>query len=133
MNNFLIDGNIYTLETRTCNKPVCKCHNGQPHGPYWYRNHTHYIGKELPPEITRHTQAMKAIKIVAIKKKILLEKELLKLKTECRRKEEAIRAIESGLYGGWINEDAETYLRQQKLSVLIPPKPLEAKQEKLDL
>jgi len=55
----------YLRQTRVCNKPTCKCHEGQPHGPYWYaRSETggplSYIGKELPAAILKTHAAIVA-------------------------------------------------------------------------
>ena len=43
----------YELQYRKCGCPGCKCHHGQPHGPYWYAYYrtgnklkSQYIGKE---------------------------------------------------------------------------------------
>ena len=52
-----INGKTYTQQYRQCNKPTCKCHNGEPHGPYWYERHENgrvrYIGKHLPESVLR--------------------------------------------------------------------------------
>src|SRR5689334_15552037 len=52
-NDFMFDGISYQLRYRVCNKPTCKCHNGEKHGPYWYAygEKLIYLGKELPPQI----------------------------------------------------------------------------------
>jgi hypothetical protein len=45
----------YRLERVRCGNKRCKCHSGNPHGPYWYaywmeggRTRSQYIGKKLP-------------------------------------------------------------------------------------
>jgi hypothetical protein len=53
---FTYNGYKYYKEGRYCNKPNCKCHEGNPHGPYWWRRSERtgqrtYIGKNLPGEI----------------------------------------------------------------------------------
>lgn len=55
--SFVLQGNTYYAEERTCGKPDCKCANGELHGPYWYRRNdmgiVKYIGKTLPDELLR--------------------------------------------------------------------------------
>jgi|CXWL01.1.fsa_nt_gi hypothetical protein len=53
MDNFMLHGVSYQLRFRVCNKPVCRCHEGQKHGPYWYAysDKLVYIGKVLPDKI----------------------------------------------------------------------------------
>ena len=45
----------YRLERVRCGKKVCKCADGQLHGPYWYaywseggKTKSQYVGKKLP-------------------------------------------------------------------------------------
>ena len=53
MDNFMLAGVSYQLRFRVCNKPVCRCHDGQRHGPYWYAysDKLVYLGKELPQSV----------------------------------------------------------------------------------
>lgn len=48
---FMLNGWNYSQKYRTCNKENCKCHDGYPHGPYWYKTRDgviSYVGKDLP-------------------------------------------------------------------------------------
>ena len=56
MDAFYLDGWHYTQQWRRCNKPECKCNEGELHGPYWYKRHTKtrqqvYIGRNLKPAV----------------------------------------------------------------------------------
>jgi hypothetical protein len=53
MNDFMLHGVSYQCRYRVCNKPVCRCHSGQKHGPYWYAysDKLVYIGKVLPESV----------------------------------------------------------------------------------
>ena len=62
---FTYNGNKFKHLVRYCNKKNCKCHNGQPHGPYWYqlKNNTNqltYIGKTIPNHILVHLAQLAA-------------------------------------------------------------------------
>ena len=70
LKSFTLDGHLFTLEGRVCNKPVCKCHSGKPHGPYWYIDHTKYLGRELPVELVNHLMGRDA-KVKAVANKVL--------------------------------------------------------------
>lgn len=55
-NEIKVNGISYHLQPRFCNKPGCKCHEGHPHGPYWYAytaDGQKYLGRELPIKIAR--------------------------------------------------------------------------------
>jgi hypothetical protein len=64
LENFELNGIQYKLQPRYCNKENCKCHDGNPHGPYWYAyswQGTKYIGKELPAAILQQLENIKAL------------------------------------------------------------------------
>lgn len=55
---FTIGGYTYYQQFRKCGKASCKCANGEPHGPYWYRRDLEsgsvdYVGKSLPDDVAQ--------------------------------------------------------------------------------
>lgn len=70
--SFVLQGDTYYAEERTCGKPDCKCADGELHGPYWYRRNqmgiVKYIGKTLPDELLR-IRASRAQMEAAIKER----------------------------------------------------------------
>lgn len=71
MDDFMFHGVSYQCRYRVCNKPTCRCHEGQKHGPYWYAysDKLVYIGKVLPDKVLVDLAAFQA-KQEVIKKKI---------------------------------------------------------------
>jgi hypothetical protein len=63
---FKVNGVQYRLQTRRCGKKGCKCNMGEEHGPYWYGYSDHgpakYVGAQLPENVTKHLQLLKAAK-----------------------------------------------------------------------
>lgn len=61
---FKVNGVTYRQRFNTCNKPVCKCHGGEKHGPYWYAfgdvGTAKYVGKELPQWVIDHAALLKS-------------------------------------------------------------------------
>lgn len=56
MERFIFDGDLYYQQVRVCNTAGCKCHNDQPHGPYWWKRRdgmVTYVGRQLPATITK--------------------------------------------------------------------------------
>lgn len=71
MDDFMLHGISYQCRFRVCNKPACRCHQGQKHGPYWYAysDKLVYIGKVLPDKVLVDLVQLKD-KQEVIKKKI---------------------------------------------------------------
>ena len=56
MEAFYLNGWQYVQQGRRCNKPACRCKEGELHGPYWYKRSIKtreqvYVGRALPPAI----------------------------------------------------------------------------------
>jgi len=103
--NFVFNNQSYQLQTRQCNKAVCKCHNGKPHGPYWYLNGSKYLGKQLPQDILinlaqveNNKERIKKVRAEVNMKYLHLQKELADISDQ-------VRAIENLLNGGVIDNE----------------------------
>ena len=122
MKSFTLNGHLFALEARYCNKAVCRCHKGQPHGPYWYIDHARYVGKELPEDVTAHLIARDARlqkTAVAVQKRLLERVRLLR--EQAGAVEEEYFAVRSASAGGYLNNADREILRKLKLEKLIPP------------
>jgi len=69
--DFMLAGISYQRRFLVCNKPICRCHDGRKHGPYWYAygKKLVYLGKELPAQILVDLAELKC-KQEVIKKKV---------------------------------------------------------------
>lgn len=88
MDDFMLHGVSYQCRYRVCNKPTCRCHKGQKHGPYWYAysDKLVYLGKDLPSEVLvslaqlKHKQEPIKKKVQSLEVRInALRKELVSL------------------------------------------------------
>ena len=131
---FMLDGWSYTQKTRTCNKENCKCHDGQPHGPYWYRTRDgrlEYVGKNLPEgtetrycNIRNHDEAFKReLKDLKTQLEILYSQA-----AEIRNKMNVLEQLSKGQY---ISEKERDFLYQLGFDDMLPPQILQGKQADL--
>ncbi len=110
---FELNGASYKLQDRYCNKPKCKCHEGNPHGPYWYsysEQGTKYVGKELPSAVLQQLENIKNLAPTAdialddVNHRIAETEQLLFALKRSRR------TIKTALGGGRLYNDEVDYL-----------------------
>lgn len=126
--SFVLQGDTYYAEERTCGKPDCKCADGELHGPYWYRRNqmgiVKYIGKTLPDELLR-------IRATRAQMGTAIEEELKRVADEIGH----LRLIHDALYRLKYNQTLNNDQRQviERIGFgdcLVPPGGADRKQEK---
>lgn len=109
--DFKLHGTSYQLRYRVCNKPSCRCHEGERHGPYWYAfpagGGAVYVGKKLPDSVLVDLAQLHA-KQEVIKKEIHeIEKRMSVLSSELHK----LRGRKMDLYNYSIGEGDPSCLR----------------------
>ena len=133
-NEFMLGGWSYQKKFRYCNKPVCKCHDGQPHGPYWYRSRDgqlQYVGKLLPAYVVDALQCVEisrpdAQAVIQDLNKAVQDQE--RLLSSIREK---ISALRIALSGGSLTPHQGNILREMSFASLVPSPLLSGEQLKL--
>ncbi len=119
---FELNGDSYRLLDRYCNKEKCKCHEGSPHGPYWYVHTTDekkYVGKTLPPEILEQLENLEKLTPKAHKKIDVLEGKMRELRKSLSNLQDQKRSLVVAMDGGYLNSAEKEYLVSVGLGQMI--------------
>lgn len=108
-NEIVVMGDSYRLVMRVCNKPVCKCHQGMRHGPYWYKNGSTYIGKKLPDNVLEYLEALKKKMPMILKDEKKIRAELEKARQHVEDLEEALDELQSIQHGSYVRWELTQY------------------------
>jgi len=110
---FELDGHVYIRRGMKCNKEICRCKEGQLHGPYWYCDGIRYIGKVLPDEVLRHL----SLRVAEAGKLKKIKDERLRVRNQLQAKlssvEDEIDTVSAIQRGGSLDDRV---LRRMKLT-----------------